>query len=220
MIRYTSVAVSAVLLAACANFVSNAAATGDEKQSHLHIGHVLTSWNDTPEQRGLLTTAMAEAEIAVQHTGLAMQQPDNLDWLKLHTGHVLHAVDPSVEAQGPGLGYGVRQAAAGTVKHVGFAADSNDASDNVKLHAGHVATSGGNVGGWIDQIVDLGKQIQAASSAGDAAPLVQQLDVLAKQLLGGVDADGDGSITWVEGEGGLGEATKHMGFMTEGEGLS
>ncbi len=220
MIKYASVTVGAMLLAACANYGSTETAAGDENQSHLHIGHVLTSWNDTPEQRGLLPTAMAEAEIAAQHAGFAMQQLDNLDWLKLHTGHVLHAVDPSVEAQGPGLGYGVRQAAAGTEKHVGFAADSDDASDNVKLHASHVGTSSRNVDGWIDQIVDLGNQIQAASSASAAAPLVQQLDVLAKQLLGGVDADGDGSITWVEGEGGLSEANKHMGFMTAGEGLS
>ena len=218
MIKYASIAVGAVLLTACGTYVSSAVA-GDG-QSHAHIGHVATSWNDTPEQGGLLPTAMAEAEIAATHAGLAMQQAGNLDWLKLHTGHVLHAVDPSVEAKGPGLGYGVRRAVAGAVKHIGFAAGSDDASDNVKLHATHVAASGGNVGGWIDQIVDLGKQIQAASSAGDAAPLVQQMEVLANQLLGGVDADGDGNITWVEGEGGLGEANKHMGFMKEGEGLS
>ncbi len=220
MIKYFSVAAGAVLLAACSNYATTAATAGEDNQSRLHMGHVTTSWNDTPEQAGLLPTAMAEAEIAATHAGLAMQQPDNLDWLKLHAGHVLHAVDPSVEAKGPGLGYGVRVAAAGTVKHIGFATDSKDASDNVILHAAHVAASGGNVDGWVDEIVDLGKQIQSASSAGDAAPLVQQLEVLANQLLGGVDANGDGNITWVEGEGGLNEANKHMGFMREGEGLS
>ena len=36
----------------------------------------------------------------------------------------------------------------------------------------------------------------------------------------GVDANGDGKITWVNGEGGLKDARKHMGFMQKGEGLS
>ena len=215
MVRLAGVAFSVALVAAFA------AATADEmKESHLHIGHVLTSWNDTPEERGLLPTALAEAEIAVTHAGLALQQPDNLDWLKLHTTHVMHAVNPDVMAQGPGLGYGVRRAADGVAKHIGFSAASKDASDNVKLHAEHVATSAGNAIGWVDEIVDLGAQVAGAPSAKQAAPLVEQIETLSNRLLDGVDANGDGTVTWVEGEGGLKEAEKHMGFMTQGEGLS
>src|SRR5687767_15384809 len=70
-----------------------------------HIGHVQTSFMGTPMNQGLLPTAVAEAKIAAQHAALAMKASGNLDQMKLHAGHVLHAIDPSIEAKGPGLGY-------------------------------------------------------------------------------------------------------------------
>ena len=80
-------------------------ATAAEKMSHSHMGHVTKAWTDTPDGIGLLPTAAAEAEIAAQHAGFAAEQPGNLEWMQMHTRHVLHAVDPSVEPKGPGLGY-------------------------------------------------------------------------------------------------------------------
>ncbi len=40
------------------------------------------------------------------------------------------------------------------------------------------------------------------------------------QLADGTDANGDGKVTWVKGEGGLGRSQAHMGFMSKGEGLT
>ncbi|MHA1564392.1 MAG: hypothetical protein ACTSX7_03675 [Alphaproteobacteria bacterium] len=191
-----------------------------EKMSHAHMGHVTNAWKETPDGMGLLPTAAAEAEIAAQHAGFAAQQPNNLEWMKIHVGHVLHAVDPAVEPEGPGLGYGVIKAAGGAAKHINFAAESDDASDNVRAHAVHVTASSENTVTRANDIVALGKRALAAASAEDVAALVQQIAVLADQLLVGVDANSDGTITWHEGEGGLNEAAKHMGFMAEGEGLS
>ncbi len=188
--------------------------------AHVHMGHVLTSWNDTPDKMGLLPTALAEAEIAKTHAGLAMQQPDNLDWLKLHTGHILHAVDPTVEPKGPGLGYGVLKAAAGTAQHINLAAGSDGASGNVKAHAEHVATSAENTVGWANEIVALGRQVKASSNAADAAAKVRQIEKLVAQLADGTDANGDGKVTWIKGEGGLGQSQVHMGLMSKGEGLT
>jgi hypothetical protein len=39
------------------------------------------------------------------------------------------------------------------------------------------------------------------------------------QLISGEDADGDGQVSWREGEGGLEQAEQHMGFLLRGEGL-
>jgi hypothetical protein len=39
--------------------------------SHLHIGHVMTNWRDTPGTRGFLPVAIDEARVAVLHAGLA-----------------------------------------------------------------------------------------------------------------------------------------------------
>ena len=77
------------------------------KQARAHIGHVMTGWKDTPGGKGLLVTAEAEAKIALQHANFAVSKPDNIKWMKTHTTHVLHAVDPSAMAKGPGMGYGV-----------------------------------------------------------------------------------------------------------------
>lgn len=216
-----AVAIGAVaVLAACADDDQRRAGAPDTTMSHVHMGHVLTSWQDTPDQMGLLPTAQAEAEVAAQHAGFAASRPDDLDWMKLHAGHVAQAVDPAVEAQGPGRGYGVRRAAQGVAQHARFAAESQGASDNVKLHAGHVETSAGNVVAWSERVVDLGQQVQASSSAAAAAPLVAEMQTLTQAILMGTDADGDGTVSWDENEGGLAQAAQHMQLMQEGEGMA
>lgn len=185
--------------------------------AHAHMGHVTSGWKDTPGGKGLLPTAIAEAEVAVQHAGFAAKQPDNLAWMQTHVRHVLNAVDPSVEAKGPGKGYGVMKAAMGVAKHINFAAGSDDASNNVKTHAKHVATTAENTVQRAKEIVAVGKQVLAAKSAAEAAPEVRRIAMLSHALLDGADANGDGAVTWHKGEGGLKEASKHMGFMKKGE---
>src|SRR5438094_658774 len=61
--------------------------------AHLHIGHVMTNWRDTPGGRGFLPVAIDEWRVAVEHARLAAKA-SSLDDIKLHAGHVLHALDP------------------------------------------------------------------------------------------------------------------------------
>jgi hypothetical protein len=211
---------AAALLAACADGAQRMASEPATTMAHVRMGHVLTSGQDTPDQMGLLPTAQAEAEVAAQHAGFAASRPDDLDWMKPHAGHVVNAVDPSVEAEGPGLGYGVRQATQGVAQHVRFAAESQNASDNVKPHAGHVETSAGNVVAWSERVVELGRQVQAASSAAEAAWLVAEMQTLTQTILAGADANGDGTVSWEANEGGLAQAAQHMQLMREGEGMA
>lgn len=192
----------------------------DVKTSHAHIGHVMTSWKGTPGNIGLLETADVEVGIAIQHAGFAVSKPENLAWIKLHAGHVLHAVAPKIEAKGPGKGYGVKQAAAGVSKHIGFASAPPGVSKNVNTHSVHVATSSINVVVWADEVISLAAQIKNARSAGAALPLAKKMLAITKMMKDGTDANGDGKITWVRGEGGLKDIRKHMGFMRKGEGLS
>ncbi len=210
-----------LVVGACAG--SNEMAAKDEmakkNMSHAHMGHVTKSWQDTPGNKGLLTTAIAESKVAVQHAGFAAGKPENLKWMQTHTHHVLHAVEPSLEGKGPGLGYGVIKAAAGCAKHIGFAANSDGASKNVKTHSVHVATSCNNTVARAQEIVVVGKNVLAANDAATAAPQVKKMQMLSNQLLSGADANGDGKITWKKGEGGLNEAQKHMGFMAKGESM-
>ena len=160
---------------------------------HNHIGHVADAWNDTPEGQGLLPTALAEARIAARHAGLAAGDTSNLEAMKSHTGHVLHAVDPTAIENGPGLGYGVKRAAEGAAKHIQAAAGSDGASQAITTHATHVATSAQNTVTRADEIVMLAQKIQGASTASAAAPLVQELNTLSQQLV-------DGPMPMVTGE--------------------
>lgn len=191
----------------------------EQPPAHLHIGHVMTNWRDTPGTIGLLSAAVADAKVASTHAKLAAGAPENLDQMKLHAGHVLNALDPTIEAKGPGSGYGVKKGAAGALQHVDFAAKAAGASANVKTHATHVSASLTNVAQWTDQAIATAQKIRAATSAADAALLVKDLATLTAQISDGIDANKDGQIGWQAGEGGLQQAQTHMGLMMKGEGL-
>lgn len=197
---------------------SGGVAAGQQDMVKTHIGHVTTAFQGTPNGQGLLPTALAEAKIAAQHAALAMKSEGNLDGMKLHAGHVIHAVDPTVEVKGPGLNYGVKRAAAGVAQHIELAAKSPGASKNVMTHSMHVATSANNVVKWSDEIVGVAKEIRSATDAKVAAGHVAHLNMLAQQLTSGVDADKNGQVGWQAGEGGLQQAEMHMNLLLKGEG--
>lgn len=185
----------------------------------VHIGHVVNSFPDTPNKQSLLAVANAEAKTAAQHASLGARNPANLDAMKLHAGHVLNALDPSLMAMGPGLGYGLKKAAAGIAAHIDMAAKAPGASQNVIVHANHIATSAKNTSVRVDQAIALCQKIQAAGDAATAAGLMSQLVSVTSQLVPGFDANNDGRIGWQEGEGGLQQVEDHVKLMLAGEGL-
>jgi hypothetical protein len=181
------------------------------------MGHVADGWGDTPEGAGLLPTAVAEAEIAAQHAALAASAGD-LAGMKRHIAHVLNAIDPTVQASGPGKGYGVVKAATGAATHIRLAAGSDGASDNVKAHANHVGTAADNVTKWAARVVELGTQIEATDDAATAAEMVAEIATITQAIVSGTDANGDGRTSWGENEGGLEQASFHLNLMKQGEG--
>jgi len=183
-----------------------------------HIGHVMTSFQAAPMEEGLLPTAVAEAMIATQHAGLAGNSEGNLDAMKRHAGHVIHALDPTIETEGPGLGYGVKRAAMGVAQHIGLAAMAAGASQNVMTHSMHVSASANNVVARADELVAVAQQIRAATTAEDANAHLAELNTLAEQLYAGVDANQDDRVGWQTGEGGLQQAEMHMQLLLKGEG--
>jgi len=187
--------------------------------THAHLGHVAEGWRDTPDGMGFLPTALAEAAIAAQHAAFAARNLEDLDNIQRHSAHVLHAIDPSRIAEGPGRGYGLQRAAEGVLAHLGMAMDHPEATTNLHNHGHHVVTSTENTLLRVARIRELTDAISAAGSASDAAPWVQELREVAEQLVTGVDRDGDGQVSWREGEGGLAQAEQHMEFLLRGEGL-
>ena len=185
-----------------------------------HLGHVLNSFGDTPGEGGLMPTAVAEAKTAAQHATLGARDPSNLAMMKTHAGHVINAIDPTIVTAGPGMGYGLKRAALNIATHMDLAAKSQGASPNVITHAGHVSTASRTVAARCDQAIAVAKQIQAATTPAEAAGLMNQLVSLTNQLTAGVDANGDGKITWQDPEGGLQQAQEHIKLLLAGEGIT
>lgn len=187
--------------------------------THAHLGHVAEEWRDTPDGKGFLPTAVAEAEVAAQHATFAARDLDDLEGMKRHAEHVLHAVDAERAHHGPGHGYGVKRAAEGLITHLQMAMEHEESTGNIRTHGMHVVTSTRNTLDRVERIAALVEEIQAAGTAAEAAPLVQELQQVSEQLLAGEDAAGDGQVSWQEGEGGLAQAEQHMELLLRGEGL-
>ncbi|MES2177059.1 MAG: hypothetical protein V4550_04275 [Gemmatimonadota bacterium] len=183
----------------------------------VHIAHVMNAFGDTPNGQGLLPTATAEARIAMQHAALAGRQPTNLEYMKTHAGHVINAIDPTIEAAGPGLKYGLKKAAMGVATHIELAAAVPGASANALNHAKHVAMAARNTVSRADQLLALAQKVRASTSAEEAAALVTQMSALAEQIIIGVDANADGKISWEQGEGGLQQCDEHVRLLLAGE---
>ena len=185
---------------------------------HAHIGHVMTQWKEVPTNQGFLPVAIADTRVALTHAGYIQKSPDNLEAIKMHAGHVLNALDPTVEPKGPGS-FGVKRGAAGAAQHAQNAAKTEGASKGVQTHTEHVTASLENVSHWADQAIATAQKIRAATSASEAAPLITELIAQLNMISNGVDANKDGTIGWQTGEGGLAQAQQHMGLMMKGEGL-
>ncbi len=185
---------------------------GQANMVQTHIGHVMDSFNGTPMNMGLLPTAMAEAKTAATHAGLAAKST-TLAMIQTHAGHVINTIDPTIVAQGPGLGYGVKKAAMGAATHADLAGKAPEANAGVKMHAMHVNTAATHVAAMADDVVAIAQKIRASTSMDEAQKLAAEMQTKAEQLTSGVDANKDGTISWNTPEGGLMQAQQHMGLM-------
>jgi hypothetical protein len=227
---------TAALIALALGTATPASRQTPANPAHVHVGHVMTGWEDTPDMKGFLPTAITEAQIVVEQMERADLEGRINDFV-LYGGYVLHTLDPGSDTDAllktayarlpttylkieiPGSGYGVRRAVAGALRHAHLAATSEGASDNVKTHAAHVAASLENVVKWTDQAIALARTLLLAPDVGHGQPLVDELVGLAGQISVGTDANGDGQVGWQTGEGGLRQAQTHMRLMMKGEGL-
>ena len=150
--------------------------------AHLHIGHVMTNWRDTPGTRGFLPVAVDEARVAALHAALAAKAT-SLDDIKLHAGHALHALDPAVEPKGPGAGYGVKKAVEGALDHLALAAKADGATVTVTTHAINARPPLMNVLRDIGLAGLLVPRIRAATDTAEARRLAAELTAFTTRIV-------------------------------------
>jgi len=197
------------------------AATKVEAQTpaRTHLAHVTTSFPNAPDGRGLVVTTAEEVNVAMMHANFAGGDPENLDMMKTHAGHVLHVLVAPEGSQGPGLGWGVKRGAEAIETHITAAASAEGASESLRTHSTHVVATARAVVARAEQGAELARRIQAAQTAAEAAPLVEQLRALALALDTGTDLNGDGRID-LQGEAGMNQLEAHVYLILEGERIS
>jgi hypothetical protein len=180
-----------------------------------HLGHVLNSFANAPNAGGLLPTAEQEAATAAQHAGLGARMPTDLDYMKTHAGHVIHALDPSQvpTLTMPGTGYGMKKAALDAGVHTDMAVKMPGVPAPIVTHGGHVQQAVNAAAARADEAVAIAKQIQAATAAADAAALYTKLVAITAQIIAGVDTNADGTIGYAAPEGGLAQARAHIDLL-------
>ena len=107
--------------------------------------------------------------------------------MKLHASHVRHAIDPTLEAAGPGMGYGLMKTVDGAILHTTLASNTVDASDAVKIHTDHVVTSLNNVIVRSRLALAEAQAINDATIASEAAPHAVKMAEVTQASLDGID---------------------------------
>lgn len=185
--------------------------------AHLHLFHVMTNWVDTPQNAGLLATAVSDAAVASVHAKLA--EGGSLSVMQLHAGHILNALDPGLEPKGPASGYGVKKAVAAARQHLDMSVRAEGVTANIKTHALNVSTALANAAQWTDQAIATATEIRAASTELDATNALERLIALTTAIGEGANSDKNRQLIGQRNGGGLAQAQAQMRLMMAGEGL-
>jgi len=173
--------------------------------AHVHIGHAITGVHVTPNQEGYLVTAERRGGQAVDFSRAAAGSTD-LAVIKQNVAAAVKASDSEDD-------FGVKQAIVMAANHITFAATSDDASVNVQQAAPIFAAHITRVVERCDLIVLLGKDVEASTSAKEAAVSVVELGKLTKANVSGDDANGDGVVGSAPSEYGLVQLRKELEAM-------
>ena len=167
--------VKAILLTLAVTLLSGCYTVVRPTIAHVHLGHTTAGWVDTPDRMGLLVVAEREAATAAENAVKAFQSGRDPAELKRHVGYVLHALDPSLEPQGPGLGYGLIRAVDGANDHLRFGGDSSDASKNLKDSVLGLESTASRIRQGAKVGVAICQEIRGANKQDDLVSLAEEL---------------------------------------------
>ena len=179
-----------------------------------HIRHLLTNW-PPGESKGILTNLKDELDLAILHANLA-KDSTTLEDLRLHTHHTINIIEgpdgPNYDISfgHPGGGLGVLLHAQDR-KHGPFA--SGAAVDDAEIVAGaaRVDATGKNAEDWATLARDIAlnsvlSETNLALAKVFLGPGVDSVISNLEAARNGFDADNDGTIESIAGEGGADQA--------------
>lgn len=185
--------------------------------SHAHVGHALTAWGDTPEQKGLFVVAREAADRGLAEVERSLQARD-AEQARRHLHNVVRALNPdllSAEVRSA-EDYGAIRALEGGLDHIEYAASSNDASLNILSRSATIVDHGQKVADRLKAATQLALAALNADTAERATAGFELRGQLLLAVRGG-DIDGDGVIGTTDGEIGLRQIDEQIQVMLASE---
>lgn len=166
--------------------------------AHTHVGHAITAFDGTPNEKGLFAVAEDRADDALQHAEVAIRDTNSINDIKTQINAVVTATGVD--------NFGLKLALDESAKHIEFAGSVEDASANVRSFAPEFRTAVDSVLDRCDLVVLLGNDVAKAASLQEARVLAQQIHKLAS-----VNVYGDGN------DPGITQLRKMLDRMVENE---
>ena len=113
----------------------------------------------------------------------------------------------------PGDGFGILNYADAIAAQAAAAIAAPDVTPTVTVNAQLLAEVASNLRGWGEQIVQLGIEAHQAADAATQIAKAEEMLLLAENLLNGTDANGNGIIEPIAGEGGVFQAYQQAQYM-------
>ncbi|RLT32717.1 MAG: hypothetical protein DWI57_18185, partial [Chloroflexi bacterium] len=186
------------------------------------IREVVDKAADTPDGAGYAVGLVEEARLMATHANLARSAAaaGNLAGARTHTEHTRNILfgkddprygdfDGTGGIQNPGDGFGLLRYAANADTKLLEAAESAEVTPEMadQLFAATLAIANfapaNDTDTWSDQLIEQTQAILAAATAGEATAPATVMRDLGKQIVDGVDADADGTVEAISGEGGV-----------------
>ncbi|MDA1349275.1 MAG: anti-sigma factor, partial [Chloroflexi bacterium] len=169
-----------------------------------HIRHLLTNWPPGSD-KGILTNLKQQLDVAITHANLA-NRSTTLENVQLHTHHVINIIEgeggPNFVASfgNPGDGKGILLHAADR-KHGPFAAGAAPGDALISAQAILIDTDGANAETWATGARDQALTTLAQTSVSFSQLFLPGVIGFLNSARNGLDADTDGTIASIVGEG-------------------
>jgi hypothetical protein len=182
----------------------------------IHVRHVDSSFgaapNGTALVQGLLSTSES-LDDSIQALQAAFESNDEAA-VRKKTEEVINQIvgkanetqykdwDEDGTVDDPGDGFGLAGYIPDSISHAKFAAEAIDATENIQANSANVVLSVENMDGWAIQLLNKALELQEMPMGADMKPVIDEMAVLARQIVDGVDSNGNETIEPIVGEGG------------------